>query len=92
MGNYFLQIYTSIHGEWWTTAADPCRRGERARGFFSAIVGQLRKGHQGVEKKQGRTAGGAKGRMINSGSSSGSVSIVGVMGQMSAALMALPDA
>lgn len=33
-----------------------------------------------------------EGRVINWRSSSGSASIVGVMGQMSAALMALPDA
>lgn len=65
--------------------------GARQR-LFSAAVGQLRKGCQGVEEKRGRAAGGAKGRVINSRSSSGSVSIVGVMGQMSAALMALPDA
>lgn len=91
MGNYFRQIYTSIHGEWRTTAVDPCRRGSAAEGF-SAAVGQLRKSHRSVEKKRGRSAGGAKGWVINSRSSSGSVSIVGVMGQMSAALMALPDA
>lgn len=60
--------------------------------LFSVAVGQLRKGRRGVEKKQGRAVGGEKGWVINSRSSSGPVSIVGVMGQMSAALMALPDA
>lgn len=88
MGNYFRQIYTGIHVEWRTTVVDPSRRGCAAEGFISATVGQLRKGRRGVEKRGGRAAGGEKGRVINSRSSSGSVSIVGVVGQMSAALMA----
>lgn len=67
--------------------------GRGARWRFSQLPWvSSEKAIRGVEKKRRRAASGAKGRVINSRSSSGSVSIVGVMGQMSAALMALPDA
>lgn len=63
----------------------------RQRGFFpppwvnsEKAVGVQRKGEGGQH--------GEKGRVINSGGSSGSGSIVGAAGQASAALMALPDA
>lgn len=94
MGNYFRQIYTSIHREWRTTAVDPCRRRERGGGFFfSSLPGVNSEKAIGVQRKsEGTQAVAQKARVINRRSGSGSASIVGVMGQMSAALMALPDA
>lgn len=39
MGNYFRQIYTGSHAEWWTTVFDPGRQ-RKGRGGFSAAAGQ----------------------------------------------------
>lgn len=33
MGNYFRQIYTGSHAEWWTTVFDPRRQGKAAEVF-----------------------------------------------------------
>lgn len=92
MGNYFRQIYTGSHAEWWTTVFDPQRQGKQQR--FSAALGQLEWGRWGAEQKGagGQLVAWREGHVINWRSSSGSFSIVGVIGQMSAVLMALLDA
>lgn len=102
MGNYFRQIYTGSHAEWWTTVFDP--HGQAGEGLlvfflgggvFGASTGQW----EGVGSWVGEEKGDGgqlverrEGRVINWRSSSGSASIVGAMGQTSAALMALPVA
>lgn len=102
MGNYFRQIYTGSHAEWWTTVFDPHgQAGEGLAAFFFFLGAST--GQPGLGRWIGSRVGGEKGnggqlvarregQVINWRSSSGSASIVGVMGQMSAALMALPDA
>lgn len=55
MGNYFRQIYTSSHAEWWTTVCDPRRLGTQARFFSAPWVDSDGRGLGG--------AGGAKGRL-----------------------------
>lgn len=67
-------------------------RGSRQR--FSAALGQLGWRRRGGDEKGegGQLVARREGWLINWRSSSGSFSIVGVMGQMSTALMALPDA
>lgn len=56
MGNYFRQIYTGSHAEWWTTVFDPQRQGKQQR--FSAALGQLEWGRWGAEQK------GAGGQLV----------------------------
>lgn len=102
MGNYFRQIYTGSHAEWWTTVFDP--HGQAGEGlvafsfwfFFLELARvSLDWGGRGVGSRVGWEKGDGgqvdarrEGRVINWWSAS----IVGVMGQMSAALMAVPDA
>ena len=53
MGNYFHQIYTGSHAEWWTTVFDPRSKGDAAVVFRSPETGGWRR----------RAVGGVKGRL-----------------------------
>lgn len=67
MGNYFRQIYTCSHAEWWTTVFDPCRQGKLQSFFcffFLAALGQLRlEGEMERRGVEGRATGGVKRRL-----------------------------
>lgn len=59
MGNYFRQIYTSSHAEWWTTTVfSPSQAGEVAEVFFPAAPGHL--GYGGRDGEGGGRGGGGQ--------------------------------
>lgn len=64
MGNYFRQIYTGSHAEWWTTVFDPHRQGKQAE-VFSRLGSTWMEASGWRRERRGRAAGGVKGRLAD---------------------------
>lgn len=61
MGNYFRQIYTGSHAEWWTTVFNPRRQEKQWQSFRPPWVNT--EGVSGWREGGGRAASGVKGRL-----------------------------